>query len=49
VDKILKGANPADLPMELTQLDLLVNPTTARALGPSIPQSILAQATQVIQ
>jgi len=50
VDKILKGANPAELPMEQpTQIDIFVNLKTARAFGLTIPPSVLQQATEVIQ
>jgi putative tryptophan/tyrosine transport system substrate-binding protein len=50
VDKILKGTNPADIPVEQpTQLDLVVNLKTAQALGLIIPQSIRTQATEIIQ
>jgi putative ABC transport system substrate-binding protein len=49
VDKILRGAKPADLPVEQpSQLELVVNLATAKALGLSIPQAILLQAGQVI-
>jgi putative ABC transport system substrate-binding protein len=50
VDKILRGARPGDLPMERpTDFDFVVNLKTAQALGLTIPQSILTQATEVIQ
>jgi putative ABC transport system substrate-binding protein len=50
VDKILKGASPAELPMEQpTQLDMAMNLQTARGLGLTIPQSVLIQASEVVQ
>ena len=50
VDKLLKGAKPGDLPVELpTKFDIVVNLKTAQALGLTIPMSLLQQATEVLQ
>jgi putative ABC transport system substrate-binding protein len=50
VDKILKGANPADLPVEEpTKIEFLLNKKTAKALGLTFPNTLLVGATDVIE